>query len=485
MSAWQTPGLGVSCKRFGSHLTGTFYYMVTHANESRSKAARILVVDDDVGQRSLLGSFLESQGFTIVTAESGEEAIEKLAGEDFHLLISDVRMPGMSGLELFKTVRETSATLPVLLVTAYADVRDAVAAVRDGVANYLEKPIDLDELLATVNQFINTGEDSQVVAVDGIALPDSVIVQSASMQRVVQDAALIAPSESRVLITGESGVGKEVIADLIHRWSPRADGPLVKVNCAAIPEALLESELFGHEKGAFTDATSQRIGRFEQADGGTILLDEVAEMSPLLQAKLLRVSQDGTFQRVGSNDERKTDARILAATNRNLEQEVIAGRFREDLFFRLSVIEIYVPPLRERQADILALANLFAAQFTKGNPRFSNAAMSSLEFYEWPGNVRELHNAIERATLMSRGEVILPEHLPKRVQDAAPDSGGDSTPGAPGKRMEDVERVVILQALRENAYNRTETARSLGISRRALTYKLRRFREQGHTIDEA
>jgi len=458
--------------------------MTAPANQTDPNATRILVVDDDPGQRSLLGSFLNSQGFTIITAESGEEALETLAAEEFHLLISDVRMPGMSGLELFKIVRETNATLPVLLVTAYADVRDAVSAVRDGVANYLEKPIDLDELLATVSQFVDAGAESPAIGGDGFDLPESIVVRSASMQRVVQEAALVAPSESRVLITGESGVGKEVVADLIHCWSARVNGPLVKVNCAAIPEALLESELFGHEKGAFTDATAQRVGRFEHANGGTILLDEVAEMSPSLQAKLLRVSQDGTFQRVGSSDERKTDARILAATNRNLEQEVIDGRFREDLFFRLSVIEIYVPPLRERHADIGPLANLFAAQFTKGNPRFSNAAMSSLELYEWPGNVRELHNAIERATLMARGEVILPEHLPQRVQNAAPDAAADSKPGAPGKRMEDVERVVILQALREHKFNRTETARSLGISRRALTYKLRRFREQGYLTDE-
>lgn len=458
--------------------------MTTPVNETQPNATRILVVDDDPGQRSLLGSFLNSQGFTIFTAESAEEALDTLADGDFHLLISDVRMPGMSGLELFKRVRESNAMLPVLLVTAYVDVRDAVSAVRDGAANYLEKPIDLDELLATVNQFVDTGEESPSVTVEGFDLPGNVVAQSASMQRVMQEAALVAPSESRVLITGESGVGKEVVADLIHRWSLRTNGPLVKVNCAAIPEALLESELFGHEKGAFTDATAQRVGRFEQANGGTILLDEVAEMSPALQAKLLRVSQDGTFQRVGSNDERKTDARILAATNRNLEQEVIEGHFREDLFFRLSVIEIYIPPLRERHADIGRLANLFAAQFTKGNPRFSNAAMSSLELYDWPGNVRELHNAIERATLMARGEVILPEHLPKRVQDAAPDAGADEKSGSPGKRMEDVERVVILQTLREHKFNRTETARSLGISRRALTYKLRRFREEGHLTDE-
>jgi DNA-binding NtrC family response regulator len=297
--------------------------------------------------------------------------------------------------------------------------------------------------------------------------------------------ALVAPSDSRILITGESGVGKEVVTDLIHAWSPRASGPLIKVNCAALPETLLESELFGHEKGAFTGAVDRRVGRFEEATDGTILLDEVSEMSPGLQSKLLRITQDGTFQRVGSNEERKTNARILASTNRNLETEVQDGRFREDLFFRLNVIEIYVPPLRERPADVVPLANLFARQFSGGRPRFSPAVISCLEVYDWPGNVRELRNAMERANLMSRGEMILPEHLPKRVQKAGLDS--DSTAGgvSSGNRMEEVERALILRTLRENDNNRTETARLLGISRRALIYKLRRYREQGYDVESA
>jgi len=427
--------------------------------------------------------FLSSQGFDIVTAASGEEAIRVLDSQDISMMVSDVRMPGMSGLEMLRRVREESSHLPVLLVTAYADVRDAVSAMRDGAVNYLEKPIDLDELLASVRQSIGMDKPVEARVSERLKLPEGIVAQSSQIQNVFRETALVAPSESRVLITGESGAGKEIVADMIHGWSPRVKGPLVKVNCAAIPENLLESELFGHEKGAFTGATARRIGRFEEADGGTMFLDEIAEMSPALQAKLLRITHDGTFQRVGSNDDHRTDARVLASTNRNLDREVKEGRFREDLFFRLNVIEIYVPPLRERQADIVPLANLFASQFSGGRPRFSASAITCLELYGWPGNVRELRNAMERATLMARGELILPEHLPKRVQSAGLDTDTETGTPSSGKRMEEVERVVILQALRENDFNRTETARALGISRRALIYKLRRFREQGHTVE--
>jgi len=444
---------------------------------------RILVVDDDAGQRSLLKSFLGGQGFEIVTASSGEEALTILNCQTVGMMISDVRMPGISGVETLRRAREMHASLPILLVTAYADIRDAVSAMRDGAVNYLEKPIDLDELLSSVRQAIGMREPVRAHVAAELQLPENVVADSPLTREVFREAALVAPSETRVLITGESGAGKEVVADLIHAWSPRASGPLIKVNCAAIPESLLESELFGHEKGAFTGATIQRVGRFEEANGGTILLDEVAEMSPALQAKFLRVTQDGTFQRVGSNTERQTDVRILATTNRNLEKEVERGRFREDLFFRLNVVEIYVPPLRERPADVIALANLFAAQFSKRSPRFSPSAISCLELCDWPGNVRELRNAMERASLMARGEIVLPEHLPKRVQRAELKVAEDSGVPARGKRMEEIERAAILQTLRENNYNRTETARILGISRRALIYKLRRFSEQGHSID--
>src|SRR4051812_35791605 len=303
--------------------------------------SRILIVDDDHGQRSLLELFLQGQGYQTQSASSGKAALQLLSESPFSMIISDVRMEGMSGLEMLRRVRQIHPALPVLLVTAFADIRSAVSAMRDGAVNYLAKPIDLDELISSVR--LATGARNEVATPTKLErpAPAGVITQSPLMQAVLRDAAVIAPSESRVLITGESGVGKEVLADVIHAWSPRAAGPLVKVNCAAIPENLLESELFGHEKGSFTGATQQRIGRFEEAMGGTLFLDEIGELPPPLQAKLLRVTQDGSFRRIGSSRDLITDARVFAATNRDLEAQITAGRFREDLFYRLNVMEIH------------------------------------------------------------------------------------------------------------------------------------------------
>src|SRR5437868_4087353 len=352
---------------------------------------------------------------------------------------------------------------------------------RDGALNYLAKQIDLDELLATVQQVTGLAKSAPAKFGGERQLPPEVIATSPLMLAVFHDASLIALSESRILITGESGVGKEVLADVIHDWSARAAGPLVKVNCAAIPENLLESELFGHEKGSFTGAVAQRIGRFEVANGGTIFLDEVADMSPPLQAKLLRVTQEGRFNRVGSSTELQTNARILAATNRHLEEEVKAGRFREDLFYRLNVVELNIPPLRERTEDILPLANSFLAEFTRGKARFSSSVGDALARYNWPGNVRELRNAMERAALLSMGELILPEHLPARVR--AQQEKPSPAEAVDAERLGEIERQAIFQALRKHDFNRTETAKALGISRRALIYKLQRFREMGYEVD--
>jgi DNA-binding NtrC family response regulator len=444
------------------------------------RGPRILIVDDDSGQRSLLDSFLRSQGFDTVTADSGARALEVLDSQAVAMMISDVRMPGMTGLETLRKAREKHKVLPVLLVTAYADIRDAVGAMRDGAVNYLAKPIDLDELVATVRQATGLSKAAPLQLPPERQLPNHVVAESPLMQAVLHDASLIASSESRILITGESGAGKEVLADVIHLWSPRATGPLVKVNCAAIPETLLESELFGHEKGSFTGATALRIGRFEQANGGTIFLDEIGDMSPPLQAKLLRVTQDGLLNRVGSNKELRTNARILAATNRNLEDEVKGGRFREDLFYRVNVVELNVPPLRERREDILPLASRFISEFSKGKARFSSGVAESLQNYPWPGNVRELRNAMERAALLSLGEVILPEHLPSKVRAATEQPQPLPTEA---ERLGEIERHAILAALKKHDFNRTETAKALGISRRALIYKLQRFRELGLEVD--
>lgn len=455
--------------------------MSPRAGHSPTKTPRILIVDDDASQRSLLDSFLKRQGFETVPVSSGEQALEILRTEEFQMMISDVRMSGMSGLETLKCVREQHPVLPVLLVTAFPDVRDAVGAMRDGAVNYLQKPIDLDELLATVRKATGLEAGPSPVFAQDRQLPENIVASSPLMRNVFRDVSLVAPSESRILITGESGVGKEVVADVIHAWSPRFAGPMVKVNCAAIPETLLESELFGHERGAFTGAHNWRMGRFEEANDGTILLDEITEMSPHLQAKLLRITQDGKFQRLGSNKERQTNARILAATNRNLEEAVEKGSFRQDLFYRLNVMEICIPPLRERPEDIVPLASQFVAEFSNSKARFSSAVSACLEKYQWPGNVRELRNAMERAALLSHGELILPEHLPTRVRQVAPEAAPDEA--APANRLEDLERQAILQALQETRYNRTEAAKILGLSRRALTYKLQRLRELGYDVD--
>jgi DNA-binding NtrC family response regulator len=450
----------------------------------KDESPRILIVDDDPGQRSLLNSFLKSQGFETAVVDSGERALQALRAGPFSMMISDVRMPGLTGIETLRQARKEQIMVPVLLVTAFTDVRDAVTAMRDGAVNYLAKPIDLDELLTTVRHTTGVSKPSGIVDGADKPLPGYVIARSPLMTSLFREASHVAPSEARVMITGESGVGKEVVADVIHEWSSRAKGPIVKVNCAAITETLLEAELFGHEKGAFTGAHAQRIGRFEEANDGTIFLDEVAEMSPQLQAKLLRVTQNGTFQRVGSNREIRTNARLLAATNKNLEDEVKHGRFREDLFYRLNVVELNIPPLRERREDILPLASHFISEFAKGRARFSEAVAACLENYSWPGNVRELRNAMERAVLLSRSELILPAHLPTKVREAGGEHAAPvATTLTDAHQLEEIERQAILQALRKHDFNRTETAKALGISRRALIYKLQRFRNAGYAID--
>ena len=440
----------------------------------------ILVVDDDPGQRSLFESFLRGEGFKVHTAESPLAAFELIEAAKPRIILSDVRMPGMSGLAFQQELRKRQINVPVLLITAYADIREAVDAIRDGAVDYLEKPVDLNELLRLIRTTL--GMDTTVGSSTEIEIPDlppGIVAGSVRMREVLREIALVAPSDSRVLITGESGTGKEVAADLIHHWSPRNTRKFIKVNCAAIPENLLESELFGHEKGAFTGAESRRHGKFEEANGGTLLLDEIGEMSPALQAKLLRVIQDGSFFRVGSSTEQKADVRILASTNRDLEKEVAAGTFREDLFYRLNVFDVYLPPLRERRADILPLALRFAGELGYQKVRFSPGASEIIENSTWQGNVRELRNAIERAVLLSRGEIILPEHLQRRLQTLT------STPNnAASSKMEDIERDAILKALRDSDWNRSEAARVLSVSRRKLTYKLQEYKEQGYAIDE-
>jgi DNA-binding NtrC family response regulator len=363
----------------------------------------------------------------------------------------------------------------VLLITAYADLRQAVAAVKCGADDYLAKPVDLDELETAIADAI--GKFRRTIG-DKPAreLPSWFICESQAMRRVVETAAVVAPSGAPVLILGESGSGKEVVAQMIHQWSPRADGPLVAANCAGLPESLIESELFGHTKGAFTGASQSREGYFRAASGGTLFLDEIGELPLHLQPKLLRALESGQITPVGSDLPIQVDTRLIAATNRDLSKEVMEGRFRDDLYYRINVVELIVPPLSERQDDILTLARRFATEFAGGPVRLSPQAVQCLLAYRWPGNVRELRNAVQRSCLVCRGDVILPEHLPPKIAALAA-AGVSVTAG----RLSQVERAAILATLEECHGNRTHAAKKLGISRRSLIYKLRAIEVERQT----
>jgi len=432
---------------------------------------RILVVDDEASQHGLIGDFLERKGFVVQSVSDATSAIEHVKESAPEMVVMDVRMPGMDGLEALKVIREESPALPVLLITAYADVRDAVRAMRDGAVDYLTKPVDLDELAAAIEDAIGpTMPTSQKIVLP--SLPEGILFASETMRETLEQLALVAPSDATVMLTGESGTGKEILADILHRWSPRRDGPLVKVNCAAVPDNLLESELFGYEPGAFTGATRRKPGRFEAAHGGTLLLDEIAEMSPALQAKLLRVLQDHFVMRLGSTKHIEVDFRLVAATNQDIEQAIRESRFREDLFYRLNVVAFHVPPLRDRRPDIAPLARRFASEFAEDKVRISPSALRCLEAYDWPGNIRELRNEIERACLLCRGNVILLEHLSPRVSQAARDR---TVAAEVETTLADVEKATILHTLEECGGNRTQAAKKLGISRRTLIYKLKSY----------
>jgi DNA-binding NtrC family response regulator len=438
----------------------------------------ILVVDDEPAQRELLGGFLRSLGLRAREAASGEEALEAIRRELPDMVLLDVRLPGMSGIETLAGIRSYADHLPVLLITAYADVRQAVAAMKGGADDYLAKPVDLDELEAAISDAIGplhgAGEKRAKTLPD---LPGWFVCESSAMACVVQTTAVVAPSDAPVLITGESGTGKEVVARLIHQWSPRHEGPLVAANCAGLPESLIESELFGHTKGAFTGATDTRQGVFRAAHGGTLFLDEIGELPVHLQPKLLRALESGEITPVGSDSPTAVDTRLLAATNRDLEKAIEEKRFREDLYYRINVVELTVPPLRERREDILPLARRFGTEFSGRPVRVSPRAMQCLLAYTWPGNVRELRNAIQRACLLCRGDVIIPEHLPPKIASTA---SSLATPQRDEDRLSQVERATILATLEETGRNKTHAAKKLGISRRALIYKLRAIeREQG------
>ena len=409
-------------------------------------------------------------GCQAVEAASGEEALDYLQQQHADMVLLDVRLPGISGMDTLARIRQRDATKPVLLITAHADLRQAVSAMKGGADDYLSKPVDLDELRAAILDALGMSSRPEPTGEAKLPpLPEGLVFESPATRRLLQTVAVVAPSDAPVLVRGETGTGKEVIARLIHAWSRRSAGPLVAANCASIPESLVESELFGHSKGAFTGAVESRDGVFRTASGGTLFLDEIGELPLTLQPKLLRAIETGTITPVGSDVSVHVDTRLVVATHRDLEKEVAEKRFREDLYYRVNVVEVVLDPLRKRREDILPLARNYANQFAGGPVRLSPQASQCLLIYSWPGNVRELRNAMQRACLLCRGDIILPEHLPPKIASGC---GGPDLSTADTDRLSQIERATILATLAECHNNKTQAAKKLGISRRALIYKL-------------
>ena len=444
---------------------------------------QVLIVDDDESIRRMLSAVLSREGFQTVTAKDGEEGLALFRSTSPDIVLMDIRMPGRSGIEAMRAMLDLRPGAVVILMTAYADLDTAVQAIKNGVFDFVIKPFDLAEIGLLVNRAYQMREMRREIRSLQHELSetyrfDRIITADPAMQSLCESVARIASSNASVVIHGESGVGKELLAASLHYNSSRAQHPFVKVNCGAIPEGLLESEFFGHEKGAFTGAVTRRTGRFEHADGGTLFLDEIGELPLALQVKLLRVIQDREFERVGGEKTLKVDVRLVAATNRNLEEMVTAGTFRQDLFYRLNVVSLSVPPLRQRPADIPLLAAHFLRKFTAEHGReiddFDDHALAVMQRYAWPGNVRELPNAVERAVVMSSGNMIFAEDLPLSLVQAIRHASGGSEAGLKTlkEQVRSFEARVITQALERNQANRSRTANELGISRRALLYKL-------------
>jgi two-component system, NtrC family, response regulator HydG len=437
----------------------------------------VLIVDDEAAFRQMLAAAISTAGYEARTARSGEEALEAAGAFAPDLVVMDVRMGprAMTGLEALERFRERYPDVPVVLATAFGDVQTAVAAMKAGALDFLEKPIDLGELRRIVADALGAEDAPPERAAEQVPLFGGIATASAPMRAAVELLAAAAGSDAPVLIAGESGTGKEIAAAFVHERSARKGRPFVKVNCAAIPAGLLEAEMFGAAAGAFTGAVHAREGRFEAAEGGTLLLDEIAEMDAALQAKLLRAIQEKEFEPVGGARPRKADVRIIASTNRAIAEAIRSGVFREDLYFRLNVFEIALPPLRERRDDILPLAQAFLRELAQDRPRrLAPEAEAALLAHAWPGNVRELRNTIERAIILARGGVVHPEHLPPTIAAGAVDAVAKVTPRA-GTKVHDLERELIVRTLEETQGNRTRAAESLGMSRRALLYKLKRY----------
>ncbi|MCR5725405.1 MAG: sigma-54 dependent transcriptional regulator [Treponema sp.] len=441
----------------------------------------LLVIDDEKDIREGLAANFEMDGYDVRMAANGKEGLELLQNGDIDLVITDLRMPGVSGEEVLKKVTAEMPGIPVIVLTGHGSIDAAVEAMRDGAYDFLTKPLNLDQLGMIVKRALENRELSlkhqQLLkeTSDSHSL-DNIIGKSTEMQRVLNMVRKVADTKASVLITGESGVGKEVFADALHKLSSRRDKSFVKVHCAALSETLLESELFGHEKGAFTGADSLHKGRFELAHGGTIFLDEIGEINMSVQIKLLRVLQEKKFERVGGEQTIEVDVRIIAATNRNLEEEVKAGRFRQDLFYRLNVIHLEVPPLRARKDDIPLLLNAFLEKFSTENGKhvtgFDQRSRAALYKYDWPGNIRELENCVESAVVMAGGSEITLEDLPPSVSKA---TQSESISIPMGITLEEAERILIEENLAANKGNKSKTADVLGIGRKTLHRKLSEY----------
>jgi DNA-binding NtrC family response regulator len=437
----------------------------------------ILIVDDDIVVRDSLGKWFESEGFQVSIAPGAAAALEMLASRRFDLALVDIKMPGVDGIELQAKLREIDPSMPVIIMTGFASVETAVRALKNGAYDYITKPFDPDELVHLVNKAISHKRAEREVSklkenLDEIFPETKLIGQSPAMKRVIELVETVAPTDATVLITGESGTGKEVVARAIHALSPRRYNPMVVIHCGALTESLLESELFGHERGAFTGAQARKKGKFEVADGGTVFLDEISDISLRVQTDLLRVLQEKEIVRVGDTMPVKVDFRAIAATNKSLERLVEERVFRPDLYYRLNVFSINIPPLRERKEDIPLLVahflDKFARQMNRPPQRLAPETMELLMRYDWPGNVRELENAIERALLMRREGDLKPEDFPFQLHPSAPVI-------ATGQRLEDVEKAHIERVLAETRWNLSKTARILDIDRTTLYNKIRKY----------
>jgi len=454
------------------------------------KALNILIVEDGQSQREMLRDFLIQEGHNVQEAENGEKGVDLVRNGHFDLLLLDYKMPGMDGMQVLTAVKEINPEIDVVIITAYGTIETAVEAMKAGAIDYITKPIEFDELLLLVERvaerrtLIKENEILKQELREKGVTAEQIVYRSPKMEALINMAGRVAPSRATILIQGESGTGKELLARLIHQLSPRSGRAMLAVNCGALHENLLESELFGHEKGAFTGASARRIGRFEEADGSTLFLDEIGELSAAVQVKLLRFLQEREFQRLGGNQTLRADVRIISATNRDLDAWVKAGAFREDLYYRLKVVTIDLPPLRERKEDIPPLIDHFLRKYAKENGKvikgISSEAQDLLIKYDYPGNVRELENILERAVVIGRDEIISVEYLPFLEDSLTAAEEGKKAEGLLRGTMEEMERKMIVEAMEKAGDHQTKAAEILGISERMLRYKLKKYGLKSH-----